>query len=448
MKRTKVSGQFLPVRIFILTAILLTLCFAVVPARGQSTLTFSEWAVPTSSSCPFGLVPVSQDVIYFTDAPCSGAAQIGKLDMRTNTVTVWAGSKLASPQGIVALGGSGGPILFADQGNNTISMLNPVTNQLTTWTLPTGGSAPLRVVSVGIEVFFTEQAGRIGMLNLFNNHVTEWTVPGGPQTPLGIASGSDRNQIWFSQSSGAQLGVLDLDDNTFQQWTIPSGLLSSPFIQGIAVAGRQQVFFADSSPDSAVGQLDPATNVLTVWTTPVSTSPTQLLAKELGESSSGTTGQFLVEFTGPGQNSMWKLLTALQAGTIATVPATPTVVTPTVTTVTPMTTILTQTTTVVTPTITSVTGVSTGGFEQWTVPTATPTTMPLPSSRGAAWLSPRPTETKSPSCDRSGGQNPGEHKSKDWKGSFGKSSKRFGEAGPEREISIGWVLEHEQRTAR
>lgn len=360
MKKTKLSRKFVPVRVFILATIALTLCIAVVPARGQSTLTFTEWAVPTSSSCPFGLVPVSQNVIYFTDAPCSGIARIGRLDTRTNTVTEWTGSPLLSPQGIVAVGRS---ILFA---NNTISMLNPETDQLTTWTLP--GSLPLRVVAVGFEIFFTDQAGRIGMLNLLNNRITEWTVPGGLDIPLAIATEADANLIWFSQASGAQLGVLDLSDNTFRQWTIPTSLLPSPFVQGIAVSDGQ-VFFVDYN-DGAVGQLAPTTSTVTVWTTPTPSGPAQLVVHELGEYSSGANASFLVEFTDSPGNSIWRLLTASQAGTSSIIPVTASVVAPTATTVTPVTATLTRATAVVRPTITSVAGVSTGAFEQWTVPTA------------------------------------------------------------------------------
>ncbi len=365
MKKIKLSRPFLTQRIFILAAISLALSFAAVLSQAQSTLTFTEWAVPTSSNCSFGLVPVSWNVIYFTDAPCGGTAKVGRLNTTTNTVTEWAGGELVSPQGVVALGRL---VLFTDQAAGTIDMLNPLTNQLTTWAVPTPGSGPLRVVAMGFEIFFTEEAGRIGMLNLLNNKMTEWTVPGGPHTPLSIAY-SGGNRIWFSQASGAQLGALDLTDNTFQQWTIPSSLLPSLFIQGIAVSEEGHVFFGDSSPDSAVGRLDPIANVVTVWTTPTPSGPTQLLVQELGEARSEAREAFMVDFTDPPGNSMWRLLTNLQTGTSSTIPATATGVAPTVTSVTPATSTLTLTSAVVKPTITNVAGSRNGGFEQWTVPT-------------------------------------------------------------------------------
>lgn len=356
MKESKIS------RHLILVTIVLGLCVATMPARAQSTKTFTEWAVPTSSNCPFGLVAASRNLIYFTEAPCAGTAAIGGLDTRTNTVTEWTGSGLVSPQGVVVLGRF---ILFADQIAGTVKMLNAFTNQLTTWALPTLGSGPLRVVALGADIFFTEQAGRIGMLNPFTNQITEWTVPGGNHTPLGIAADPEGENIWFSQATGAQLGALDLSDNSFRQWTIPSTILPSPFIQGIALPEGDHLFFG--TPDSVVGELDASANVLTAWTTPVHSAPTQFLAQELDGNWRGEES-FEVHFTDPVQDSIWSLLTAKQAGTSSTIPVTTTSVTPSVTTVTPTITTLTQTSAVVTPTTTNVAGVITGGFEHWVIP--------------------------------------------------------------------------------
>ncbi len=279
------------VRILTATAIAFALCIGAVSALAQSTLQFTEWAVPSASNCSFGLAAAFADVIYFTDAPCSSTPRIGMLNTRTNTVREWTGAALGSPQGVVALGPL---VVFADQNIGTMNMLNVLTNQLTTWTLPTLGSGPLRVAEGGIEIYFTEQAGRVGRLNLLTNRITEWTVPGGPHTPLSIAASPIGNRIWFSQASGAQLGALDLLDNTFSQWTIPSTTLATPFVQGVA-ASEDRLFFGDSYDNGAVGELDPTTNVLALWTTPVLSGPNQLVVEELGES------RFEVDFTdGPG----------------------------------------------------------------------------------------------------------------------------------------------------
>lgn len=365
----KDSNQLL--QILTAAAIALALCFTAVPAQTQSTVTFSEWAVPSSSNCPFGLVAVTANIIYFTDAPCSSTPKIGMLNTATSTVTEWTGAALASPQGVVALGGL---VVFADPAAGTVNVLNTFTNQLTTWALPTPGSGPLRVAALGVEIFFTEQAGRIGMLNPLNNQVTEWTVPGGLHTPLGIAASIDfiwpnwGPRIWFSQASGAQLGMLNPASGTFEQWTIPSTVLSSPFIQGIAVSEQNRLFLGTTG---VIGQLDPTTSVLTLWMTPsVTSTPTQLVLQELCEPGSVAEGAFDVDFSDPAANSIGRLLTALQAGTSSTIPVTTGAVTPTVTVVTPTTSALGRTSTVVTPTVTSVAGVMTGGFEEWVVPTS------------------------------------------------------------------------------
>jgi len=357
------------------TAIVLYLCFGTVSARAQSTVTITEWAVPAPTNCSFGLAGASSNVIYFTDAPCGSAANIGMLNTTTNTVTEWTGTALNSPQGVVGLGGL---VVFADQNAGTLNMLNIFTNQLTTWTLPTPGSGPLRITAVGVEVFFTEQAGRIGKLNLLDNKIMEWTVPGGPNQPLSIAATADPiwtnwqpgncARIWFSQSLGAQLGALDLTHNTFEQWTIPSAILPAPFIQGIAVTGRDHLFFGTTG---VVGELEPNANVLTLWTTPYAGSaPTQLVVRESGENGSEAEQAFKVDFSDPPGNDIGRLLTALQAGTSSTLSVTTTAVAPTVTLVTPTTSTLGRTSTVVTPTITTVGGIVTGGFEEWVVPTS------------------------------------------------------------------------------
>lgn len=353
-------------RVIVLTTITFSLFFVAAPTQAQSTLTFTEWAIPTSTNCPFYLHPVSHDLIYFAEAQCSASGgAIGSLNTKTNTVTEWASTGIISPQGVTALGSS---ILFVDQTANTINMLNPKTNTLTTWGVPAPSYGPLSLVAVGTGIFFTEQSGKIAMLDRYENEITEWAVPGGNHNPLDIAATEDGSGIWFSQGSGSQLNVLNLDDNTFQQWTIPGSLLASPTVRGIAVSEQDHVFFADGL-DSAIGSLDPSTNTITAWITPGFSSPTELQVQELAERGSESQEPFRVDFTDPAENLVWRLLTALQVGASTTVLPTTTAVTPTVTLVTPSTSTLTRTSSVLTPTVTSVSGVVTGGFEQWVVPT-------------------------------------------------------------------------------
>lgn len=350
-------------RAVIVTAITSTLCLAPMSARAQSTRTFTEWVISTSSNCPFNVFPISSSVIYFTESGCNGnIGQIGRLNATTDTVTEWTGSVLIGPGGLIAIGGS---VLFTDAGANTINMFNPKTNSLKSWGVPFSG--PLNLVAVGTRIFFTElNANKIGMLDLLTNNLTEWTISGGLGGPLGIAATDDGSGIWFSALSAPQLGVLRPDDSTFQQWTLPASV-QGHHVQHVALAEEDHVFFVDDF-SGTVGQLDPSTSVVTLWAPPSPAVPVDLQVRESDGGRSEEQQAFRVDFA-DSANKIGRLLTASQSGITAIASTTTTTATVTVTSLTPSTSVLTATSTVVAPTITNVAGVVTGGFEEWLVPT-------------------------------------------------------------------------------
>jgi len=146
-------------------------------ASSLSTLSLTEWIVPTGSSGPWGITVDSSGKIWFTEN---------------------ATSKLAS--------------------------FDPSNNNFTEWTIPGGGN-PRYVFTNGTGVYFTEYtSNKIGFLNPGNNIFYEWQLPAG-SNPVGLYV-EQNNTVWFTESGRDAISRLLPSTNQLTEWVLPGATTS------------------------------------------------------------------------------------------------------------------------------------------------------------------------------------------------------------------------------
>jgi streptogramin lyase len=343
----------------------ISLAFLGSPARAENRQLI-EWPLPPATG-PGEIFPVSDKRIYFTEFLDS---RLGALDPADNKFTEWSfpGEPPLDPFGLVQVGGD---LLFAAGNTNQIMRLNPLTNTVKAWTVPTADSMPDEVALSGSKVYFTEFRGNnLAALDLNTDRITEWNspVPASNRSRLsGVAVTADGTQVYFTQ--GDRIGTLDVGTNTVALWQMPG----ANRLSRVKVAEDGDVVAGDALAGIIV-RLDPRTNTITTWTAPTAMAMISdvALRKLSADSSSGIGEPMEVGFTEDGVNKVGKLLTAKEPGT-------DTVVKPSIGTVKPVSnqTVPTaisavRSTSTIAPTTSILPTVVTGGFEEWAIPAAVP----------------------------------------------------------------------------
>ncbi len=113
----------------------------------------------------------------------------------------------AGPEAITS--GPDGNFWFIESGADKIGTINPTTDVITEFSLPTAGALPLPTAGpelTGIasgpdgNLWFTEfGAGKIGMINPTTHAIKEFPLPP-DQNPSAITAGPDGN-LWFTETA-------------------------------------------------------------------------------------------------------------------------------------------------------------------------------------------------------------------------------------------------------
>ena len=99
---------------------------------------------------------------------------------------------------------SSGNVWFGESNANKIGVIEPSTDLLTQWAIPTENSDPFHIAvrSLTDVIFFTEyQTGKIGRLNPNTNIITEWTLPQGVVRPAGISFDNSNSMYIVAEGS-------------------------------------------------------------------------------------------------------------------------------------------------------------------------------------------------------------------------------------------------------
>jgi virginiamycin B lyase len=115
---------------------------------------------------------------------------------------------------------------FVDFRGNRVDSIDPVTMQITEYTLPSADARPRRIALTPDDVvWYTDFArGYLGRFDPVTKTTKEFPSPGGRESePYGIAY--SRGAIWYSESSVRPNTLVRFDPKTekFQTWIIPAG---------------------------------------------------------------------------------------------------------------------------------------------------------------------------------------------------------------------------------
>jgi len=138
--------------------------------------TFTEWAIPTTSSTPRGISIGSADgtgtQVFFAEL---AVHKIGMLDTLTNTFSEWL---IPGVRQVEHLHYVNGIVYFGDLATSQVGTLNPTTNLVSEWTAPTKTADVPDVFVVGTNFYFSERAGnKIGYINTAGTAQTRTVVP-------------------------------------------------------------------------------------------------------------------------------------------------------------------------------------------------------------------------------------------------------------------------------
>jgi streptogramin lyase len=223
--------------------------------------------VPTSDAMPSDITAAPDGDLWFTE---SGANQIGMLNPTTDVITQFPLPSVSGVGPTQAAGITAGPdgnIWFGVAGANAIGMLNPTTGAVTEFPIPTA-NANVQAITAGPggNLWFTESgANAIGMINPTTDVITQFPVPTAAAGLEGITVGPDGN-LWFTEQNANAIGMLNPTTDVITQFSLPTAQ-SEPF--AITAGPDGNVWFTEFN---AIGTINLTTDAITQFAVPSSSS--------------------------------------------------------------------------------------------------------------------------------------------------------------------------------
>ncbi|WP_455367497.1 Vgb family protein [[Eubacterium] cellulosolvens] len=235
-----------------------------------------------------------QEYVNGTDYPYVWIAHYGghsilKFDPYDKKLSAyWNLGATFNPQSIIFSKATG--IWFTDlSANKRIGNLNPLTGQIKTWTIPTGG-APWDLIedSKGYIWFTEDGSNRIGRLNPYSGEIIEFSLPSGSSQSYGITVDTQQN-LWIADHAQNRVIRFSPDSNTFIEYKRPTG----GAVWGMAFAQDSRIWFSDDATNK-IGRIDTSLGLTTLTvgsfsTTSITTSTVSPLTASTGVAVTTTT---------------------------------------------------------------------------------------------------------------------------------------------------------------
>ncbi|HID17661.1 TPA: hypothetical protein EYP26_05145, partial [Candidatus Bathyarchaeota archaeon] len=174
-----------------------------------------EWFLPDSNSQPLSIIYVNGKV-WFTEYQGDRIGCIELIDGGGNETLLreWPLISGSRPWGIS--NDTYGNIWVTLSGRNRIAKLNPYTNEITEYLIPTPGSGPRGIIVDPFNnVWFAEHnANKIGKLSPGSNVIVEFELASSAPTGITYAKfdpepPTENGKIWFTDEDGDMLGRID-----------------------------------------------------------------------------------------------------------------------------------------------------------------------------------------------------------------------------------------------
>jgi len=228
-----------------------------------ATQEITEWSLPLQLSYPRGITVDLDGIVWFSEVKTN---MIGRLDPFNNQFSEWRiPTPFSHPIDVVI--DSSGNVFFTEDNGNKIGRLNPTTNEITEWYIPTQNlhitsnpynpsSRPFTLaLDMEDNIWFGELDGnKIGRLNPTTNEITEWEIPSLLDSPTSIAVDKTEN-VFFVSDSGNKISRLNSINDEVTEWSLPT---KSSLPRAVIVSSDGMVWFTELK--SKIGRLNPATN--------------------------------------------------------------------------------------------------------------------------------------------------------------------------------------------
>lgn len=229
--------------------------------RGESSITFKEWKVPT-------LGQRSRDPVEAPDGSIWYAGQygnlIGQINPRTSEITEYTLPDKALPHSVTP--DEQGNIWYLGNGNGTVGKLEPRTGMITEYKMPDPAARdPHTGVfdKKGTFWFTLQQSNMVGRLIPATGEIKLATMPKPKSRPYGIKVSAD-GDLWVACNGSNCLYKIEPQTMAVREYPLPDPKTT---VRRLDLASDGMVWYVNSSM-GRLGRLDPKTGQVKEWPSP------------------------------------------------------------------------------------------------------------------------------------------------------------------------------------
>ena len=362
------------------------------PPAVADTGILTQWPLPAGSASPWQpRWDAARNRVWLAEGnhSTSGLDQIAALDPATNLLREWlVPTAYGSPDGVSL--DSGGNLWFTESFSNTVGRLQPDSNTITLWALDPAthghGIAVDDSVANNVKVWFAEREdNNISSLDPATGSYVRHQHPIPDAQPHSVIVAPDHS-VWFVETCGARVAQLipGAANDTWNFWRPPTTPTQCQGGPPVGVGPLYVIFvgtdlwYSDGYNDNLI-RLQPASNTFTIWPVP----------------NGGTSGVTTQTDADPDGNIFFSEMIGNKIGRLEPAGASPPIVatviptqiltgpTPIRLTAAPIAVVRTPVVTVITPGVETLAGTRTGGIVQWPLPTIPPGNRQVGPARAA-----------------------------------------------------------------
>ena len=229
--------------------------------RGEQSITFREWKVPTLGQRSRDPVEAPDGSIWWAGM---WANLVGRINPQTGEIWEYTLPEKAKPHSVTP--DEQGNIWYTGNGNGTIGKLDPRTGMITEYKMPDPAARdPHTAVfdKKGTLWFTLQQSNMVGRLIPATGEITLATMPAPKSRPYGIKVSSD-GSLWVACNGRNCLVKIDPETMAIREYPLPDPKTT---VRRLDIAGDGMIWYVNSSL-GRLGRLDPKTGQVKEWPSP------------------------------------------------------------------------------------------------------------------------------------------------------------------------------------